>query len=98
VVNRVHPVYGAVPGADEVERAIAAHHLALGAGAAERLCLVADEETRLGKMDQIHLMALEGALEDETGNGSLAVQVPAFPYDVYDLQRLTRVADLLAPP
>jgi anion-transporting ArsA/GET3 family ATPase len=98
VVNRVHPVYGAVPDVGEVERAIAAHHLTLGAGAAERLCLVAGEETRMGKMDQIHLMALEGALEDETSSGSLSVQVPAFPYDVHDLQRLARVADLLAPP
>jgi anion-transporting ArsA/GET3 family ATPase len=97
VVNRVHPVYGAVPGPAAVEGAITEHHLALDAGAAERLCRVADEETRLGKMDQIHLMALDGALEDETSSGSLAVQVPAFPYDVYDLQRLARVADLLAP-
>ena len=48
-------------------------------------------------MDAIHLMALEGALEDETTGGSLAVQVPAFPYDIYDLVRLSRVADLLAP-
>jgi anion-transporting ArsA/GET3 family ATPase len=98
VVNRVHPVYGAVPSAAEVAGAILAHHLALGAGAAERLCRVADEETRMGKMDQLRLMGLEGALEDETASGSLAVQVPAFPYDVYDLQRLARVADLLAPP
>ncbi len=45
----------------------------------------------------IHLMALEGALEDETSSGSLAVHVPAFPYDIYDLVRLARVADLLAP-
>ena len=44
-------------------------------------------------MDQIHLMALDAALEDETTGGSLAVRVPAFPYDIYDLQRLGRVAD-----
>jgi anion-transporting ArsA/GET3 family ATPase len=97
VVNRVHPVYGEVPSAPDVERAIAAHGLSLGPGAAERLRLVTEEESRLGRMDQIHLMALEGALEDETSGGSLAVHVPAFPYDIYDLQRLARVADLLAP-
>jgi anion-transporting ArsA/GET3 family ATPase len=97
VVNRVHPVYGEVPGAADVQAAIASRGLALGDGAAERLRRVEDEETRLGRMDQIHLMALEGALEDETSGGSLAVHVPAFPYDIYDLQRLARVADLLAP-
>jgi anion-transporting ArsA/GET3 family ATPase len=96
VVNRVHPVYGDLPSAAEVEGALAAHRLALGPDAAERLRRVADEETRMGKMDQLHLLALEGALEDETSGGSLAVQVPAFPYDIYDLERLGRVADLLA--
>jgi anion-transporting ArsA/GET3 family ATPase len=98
VVNRVHPVYGKVPGADEVAAAVAARGLVLEEGAAERLRRAADDETRLGKMDAIHLLALEGALEDETTGGSLAVNVPAFPYDIYDLVRLARVADLLAPP
>jgi anion-transporting ArsA/GET3 family ATPase len=97
VVNRVHPVYGAIPAVSEVEGAIAARELHLDDGAAARLCRAADDETRLGKMDAIHLMALEGALEDETSGGSLAVHVPAFPYDIYDLARLSRVSDLLAP-
>jgi hypothetical protein len=34
----------------------------------------------------------------KNGGGSLAVQVPTFPYDVYDLERLGRVADLLVVP
>jgi len=97
VVNRVHPVYGDVPAAQEVEGAIEARRLDLGAGAATRLRRAAEDESRLGRLDQLHLMALEGALEDETHGGSLAVQVPAFPYDIYDLTRLARVADLLAP-
>ncbi len=94
VVNRVHPVYGELPSAADVDAAIAAKGVALGKDAAARLRRVEEEETRLGKMDHLHLMALEGALEDE---GTLAVRVPAFPYDVYDLERLGRVADLLAP-
>ena len=97
VVNRVHPVYGKLPAVSDVVEAIAARGLDLEGGAAERLRRAASDETRLGKMDAIHLMALEGALEDETTGGSLAVQVPAFPYDIYDLTRLARVADLLAP-
>jgi anion-transporting ArsA/GET3 family ATPase len=97
VVNRVHPVYGEAPSAGEVETALAARGLRLGEGAGDRLRRVTDEETRMGKTDQLHLLALEGALEDETTGGSIAVKVPAFPYDIYDLARLGRVADLLAP-
>jgi anion-transporting ArsA/GET3 family ATPase len=97
VVNRVHPVYGEVPGAREVETALTARGLTLSAGAAERLRHAAEDETLLGRMDALHLMALEGALEDETTGGSLAVRVPAFPYDIYDLERLAGVAALLAP-
>jgi anion-transporting ArsA/GET3 family ATPase len=98
VVNRVHPEYGEVPRAADVDAALAERGLHLGAGAADRLRRAAEDESRLGRMDQLHLLALEGALEDETGGGSLAVHVPAFPYDIYDLERLARVADLLAPP
>ncbi len=103
VVNRVHPVYGDVPDVAVVDALLAARGLALGPFAAERLCRVAEEETRLGKMDQLHLLALEGALEDETTGGSIAVHVPAFPFDIYDLQRLARRrrpagADLTAGP
>jgi anion-transporting ArsA/GET3 family ATPase len=97
VVNRVHPVYGDVPGPAQVRAEVDARGLALGAGAAERLRRAAEDESRLGRTDQIHLMALEGSLEDETTGGSLAVHVPAFPYDIYDLPRLAKVADLLAP-
>ncbi len=98
VVNRVHPEYGEVPRATDVDAALAARRLHLDAGAADRLRRAAEDESRLGRMDQLHLLALEGALEDETVGGSLAVHVPAFPYDIYDLERLARVADLLAPP
>jgi len=97
VVNRVHPVYGEAPAVADVEALLAARGLALGPGAAERLCRVTEEETRLGRMDQLHLLALEGALEDETNGGSIAVRVPAFPFDIYDLQRLAGVSELLAP-
>ncbi len=97
VVNRVHPVYGDVPEASVVEALLAARGIALGPGAGARLCRVAEEESRVGRMDQLHLLALEGALEDETTGGSIAVRVPAFPYDIYDLQRLAGVSELLAP-
>ncbi|APR87066.1 Arsenical pump-driving ATPase [Minicystis rosea] len=97
VVNRVHPVYGKLPSMEDVSAELVERGLTMDGGAADRLRRAADDETRLGKLDAIHLLALEGALEDETTGGSLAVHVPAFPYDIYDLTRLSRVSDLLAP-
>jgi anion-transporting ArsA/GET3 family ATPase len=97
VVNRVHPVYGQVPSAADVAVAMKERGLDLEPRAAERLRRAAEDESRLGKQDALHLIALEGALEDETTGGSIAMQVPAFPYDIYELTRLARVADLLAP-
>jgi anion-transporting ArsA/GET3 family ATPase len=98
VVNRVHPVYGRLPTEPDIVDTLRDSGLALGPGAATRLLHAAEDETRLGKQDAIHLMALEGALDDEAAGGSLQVRIPAFPYDIYDIQRLCRVADLLAPP
>jgi anion-transporting ArsA/GET3 family ATPase len=97
VVNRVHPTYGDLPAEDEIAKAVVERGLALGEGAPARLFQAADDERRLGKQDAIHLLALENAFDDDGEGGSLTVQVPAFPYDIYDIERLTRVADLLAP-
>jgi anion-transporting ArsA/GET3 family ATPase len=97
VVNRVHPSYGRLPDVEEIDAALTARGLHLGRDAAARLRRAADEETRLGKQDMIHLLALDAALDDEAAGGSLEVRVPAFPFDIYDIQRLAMVADLLAP-
>jgi anion-transporting ArsA/GET3 family ATPase len=98
VVNRVHPVYGQqLPAEEDIAAAVKAFGLDLGEGAPARLRRATEDEIRLGKHDAIHLLALESALDDEAG-GSLEVRLPAFPYDIYDIQRLARVADLLAPP
>ncbi len=97
VVNRVHPMYGRLPDVTEIDAALVERDLHLGRDASARLRRAADEETRLGKQDMIHLLALDAALDDETGGGSLEVRVPAFPFDIYDIERLAMVADLLAP-
>ena len=97
VVNRVHPTYGRLPDVTEIEAALTARELHLGRDASVRLRRAADEETRLGHQDMIHLLALDAALDDEAAGGSLEVRVPAFPFDIYDIQRLAMVADLLAP-
>jgi anion-transporting ArsA/GET3 family ATPase len=97
VVNRVHPVFGAPPTAAAVAELVAARKLVLNERAPERLLRAADDESRLGRQDHLHLMGLEGALEDEAAGGSLVVHVPAFPYDIHDLPRLARIAEVLAP-
>ncbi|UQA58019.1 ArsA family ATPase [Polyangium aurulentum] len=97
VVNRVHPSYGQLPGAGEVEEAVARSGLGLGPDAAGRLRRAAEDESRLGRMDALHLMGLEAALEDEATGGSLLAHVPAFPFDIHDLSRLAKIAEVLAP-
>ncbi|MFO0760696.1 MAG: ArsA-related P-loop ATPase [Byssovorax sp.] len=97
VVNRVHPMYGRLPTEPEIEDALGQSGLPLDRSAAPRLLRAAEDETRLGKQDAIHLLGLEGALDDEAEGGTIQVKIPAFPYDIYDIQRLGRVSDLLAP-
>ena len=97
VVNRVHPSYGQLPGAGEVDAAVAQSGLGLGPDAAGRLRRAAEDESRLGRMDALHLMGLEAALEDEATGGSLLAHVPAFPFDIHDLSRLAKIAEVLAP-
>jgi anion-transporting ArsA/GET3 family ATPase len=97
VVNRVHPVFGALPPAASVTALVSERALALGERGPERLLRAAEDETRLGRQDQLHLLGLEGSLEDEASGGSLVVHVPAFPYDIHDLPRLARIAEVLAP-
>jgi anion-transporting ArsA/GET3 family ATPase len=97
VVNRVHPSYGQLPGAGEVAAAVAQSGLGLGPDAAGRLRQAAEDESRLGRMDALHLMGLEAALEDEATGGSLLAHVPAFPFDIHDLSRLAKIAEVLAP-
>jgi anion-transporting ArsA/GET3 family ATPase len=97
VVNRVHPVFGAAPSTAAIAEAVAQRGLAMGERGAERLLRAAEDESRLGRQDEIHLMGLEGSLEDEASGGSFVVHVPSFPYDIHDLPRLARIAEVLAP-
>lgn len=96
VVNRVHPIYGALPEESALAAALEDDPV-LGADAAARLLRAADDESRVGALDQRHLVDLDVALASERRSGSLRVDVPAFPYDIYDVARLSRVADVLAP-
>lgn len=97
VVNRVHPPYGPIPGLADVQASVEKRGIDLGPDVAQRLRQATEDERRMGKLDALHLIGLEAALEDEAHGGSLLAHVPAFPYDIHDIDRLARIADVLAP-
>lgn len=97
VVNRVHPAYGQIPDLADVQAVMGKRSIEFGPNAAERLRQATEDERRMGKLDALHLIGLEAALEDEALGGSLLAHVPAFPYDIHDIDRLARIADVLAP-
>jgi anion-transporting ArsA/GET3 family ATPase len=96
VVNRVHPSYGARPALGDVTAAIEGAQLTLADGAARRLLEAERDEGELGRTDALHLIGLESAFDDEVASGTVRVDVPAFPYDIYDVDRLVQIAGFLA--
>jgi anion-transporting ArsA/GET3 family ATPase len=92
VVNRVHPRFED-PGDDAaVVAALAAQGIELGPDGAERVRRAAADEGGQGKLDALHLYALEGALE---GGETVRADVPAMAFDVHDVAALARIADVL---
>jgi len=94
VVNRVHPTYGPIPNLDSIAAMASEKGIPGDAHAAEHLRRAVEDEGRQGKLDALHLVALEGALDEA---GTIRADVPAFPYDIHDLAGLARIADVLAP-
>jgi anion-transporting ArsA/GET3 family ATPase len=92
VVNRVHPTYGDLPDPAAIAAALAAAGVAMRDDAPERLRRAAADESRQGRMDRLHLVALEGAPDD-----AARVDVPALAYDVHDIASLSRIAAVLVP-
>lgn len=94
VVNRVHPSF---PQAD-ADAAAAALRLVSSSDSAARLRAALDaalvDAHGQGRLDRLHLFALETAREE---SGAPAVFVPTFAADVYDLEALGEIADILAP-
>jgi anion-transporting ArsA/GET3 family ATPase len=92
VVNRMHAVGESIASEAEVRRALDARNLDL-AKAEGRVVEAARQEQRLGELDRIHLLALEGISEALPP----IVHVPDFPQDIHDVSRLAWVADVIAP-
>lgn len=105
VVNRVHPRYGfaggGLPAESDTSASVAAwlasHGEGLEASGAPQLAARARQalldEASVGRRDELHLYALD----DDLTEGSVRVDVPAFPFDVHDVGGLARVAAILAP-
>jgi len=90
VVNRVHHVTPTSASEAEVTATLARHGVMLGADGPKRVLDAAKQERRLGELDRLHLIALEG------GEAKAAVvEVPDFPRDIHDVGRLAWVADVL---
>jgi len=93
VVNRVHPPFPAE--STETDAALST----LGDGSdptfAARCRAALHDAARQGKLDKLHLLSLESAIEEA---GAPAVLIPSFASDVYDLDALGEIAAILAPP
>lgn len=96
VVNRVHPVYGALADTAAIAHAAAERGIQGGPTLAEHLRHAAEDESRQGRMDSLHLVGLEAVLEDEAPS-CIRADVPSYPYDVHDIRSLAAIADVLAP-
>ena len=94
VVNRVHPAFPKEDARVEASLSSIGVDAAALPALAERCRRALSDASAQGKLDRLHLLALEGLLED---SGAPAVFVPTFPADVYDLTALSEIADILAP-
>ncbi len=94
VVNRVHPRFVDHGEGARVRDALTKRGIE-SSTAAERCNAALADASRQGRADALSLVGLEGALEDAPT--ALRAIVPAYARDVYDLEALSALADILAP-
>jgi anion-transporting ArsA/GET3 family ATPase len=94
VVNRVHPRFPDAARVGDVLDALGRYGVR-NASTAQRCVAAMHDASRQGRLDALHLLALEGVLEDSPG--AVSVEVPAYARDVYDLRALSELAQILAP-
>jgi anion-transporting ArsA/GET3 family ATPase len=98
VVNRLHRHPPAVPTEAQIQAAIGAHGLALGAGAAERVRRAVDDEVALAALDRGHVGRLAQAVAPRAGTPSpTLIRIPALPSDVHDISTLEGISTVLCP-
>lgn len=95
VINRVHPPFSGDPTPAAIDAELARRGLDLGPTAGGRLREAMTDAAKEGRLDRIHLMALDDVFEDDPTIAR--VEVPAWPGDLHDLEALARLATILAP-
>ncbi len=95
VVNRVHRAPRSIPTTAEIQAALVAHDLDLGADGPNRLLECLTQEQRHADLDRDHMAVLAPMLTN--GHVPLRVDVPALPSDVHDIGTLGGIAELLCP-
>ena len=92
VVNRVNPAFST--DATHVAQALSSLGVAASSDLASKCDAALRDASLLARLDRIHLMSLEPIVED--ARAPLAL-VPTFASDVYDLEALRQIGDILAP-
>jgi anion-transporting ArsA/GET3 family ATPase len=92
VVNRKNPSFPNEPThAAEVLEALG---LVTSADMVQKCAEAQKDAARLAKLDRLHLLSLDSIVEE---TGAPLVSVPTFASDVYDLEALRQIGDILAP-
>jgi anion-transporting ArsA/GET3 family ATPase len=94
VVNRAHPLFPDRADASEVQAELAELGVTSPTAGARCVAALADA-SRQGKLDSLQLVGLEGILEESPE--AVQAVVPTYARDVYDLDALSELADILAP-
>ncbi len=95
VINRVHPSFTGDPAPPAIEAELARRGLAVGGEAGASIRHAMSDAAKEGRLDRIHLMALDDMFEDDPA--IVRVEVPAWPGDLHDLEALAKLAGILAP-
>jgi anion-transporting ArsA/GET3 family ATPase len=95
VINRIHHPPPNAPSQQAIRQAVEQSGLALDEDVVTRLQAIMKDEATQAAMDAHHLLVLHEALH-LVDPAPLRAMVPAFPYDVHDLESLHDVAKALA--
>jgi hypothetical protein len=95
VVNRIHHPPAGSPTAEEIDSAVKRSELALDDDVVPRLQEVLHDEATQAAVDASHLRILDETLV-LADPPPLRANVPAYPYDVHDLESLHDVTRVLA--
>ncbi len=92
VVNRVNPAFP--PESPHVAAALEERGIPFTEETVARCAEALRDASRLARLDRLHLLSLEPIVEEA---GAPNVHVPTFASDVYDLEALRQIGDILAP-